>query len=94
MLRKLTQWAVRAVAVLVACFALLYLGDWAVYALRGSPRSTVTVHRMAVVPLKGNKKEFVDQGSAVQACSASLFAQSGLNACWELRRNPNQSETF
>jgi hypothetical protein len=94
MLRLLMRWTVRAVAVALAAFALLYLGDWAVYALRRSPHSTVTVHRMAVVPLKGNKQEFVDQGSEAQACSVSLFAQDGLDACWKLRRNPNQSETF
>ena len=94
MLLWLARWAVRAVALLAGAFALLYLGDWAVYALRGAPRSTVTVHRMAVVPLKGGKQEFVDQGSDAQACSVSLFAQSGLIACWELRRNPNQTESF
>lgn len=90
----LSKWAVRTVAVLAAAFALVYLGDWGMYTLRGAPRSTVMVHRMLVVPLKGGKQEIVDQGSEAQGCSVSLFAQSGLAACWNLRRNPNQSQTF
>lgn len=94
MLRILTKWAMRTVAVLAAGFALVYLGDWGMYTLRGAPRGMVTVHRMLVVPLKGGKQEIVDQGNEAQACSASLFAQNGLDACWNLRRHPNQSQTF
>ena len=53
------RWLRRVVVVLLAGFVLLYGGDWAVFKLRGSPRSKVTVNRYVTIPLKGNKQEFV-----------------------------------
>jgi hypothetical protein len=85
------RWIGRVVVVLVAGFIAVYGGDWAIYNLRGSPTSTVTVNQMMSVPLKGNKTEYDYTGSADVACSVSLFPQSGLSPCWRLRRNPNQN---
>jgi len=85
------RWIERAVILLVAAFVAVYLGDWAVYKLRGSPHSTVTVSNMLTVPLKGNKIEFDYQGSSDVPCAEALFPQSGQSPCWRLRRNPNQS---
>ena len=80
----------RVAVVLVAGFVAAYAGDWAIYKLRGSPHSTVTVNRYLTVPLKGNKQEFDYLGSVDQPCSVSLFPQAGQSPCWQLRRNPNQ----
>lgn len=90
MLRLTGRWLVRIVAVLVAGFVLVYVGDWAVYKLRGSPQTKVTVSRYLVVPLKGNKQEYDYQGTLDVPCSQSLFPQGDLDACWRLRKNPNQ----
>jgi hypothetical protein len=81
----------RIVVVLIAAFAVLYLGDWAVYTLRGSPQGSVTVNRTLSVPLKGNKTEFDYLGSSQVPCSMSLFSQGGESPCWQLRRNQNQN---
>jgi hypothetical protein len=85
------RWIQRVVIVLVAAFVVTYGGDWAIYKLRGSPTSTVTVNRFLTVPLKGNKIEYDYIGTTEQACSVSLFPQAGQSPCWHLRRNPNQT---
>jgi hypothetical protein len=84
------RWLLRVAVVLVAGFVVAYWGDWAVFRLRGSPRSNVTVNRYVTIPLKGNKQEFDYLGSLDVPCSRSLFSQAGLSPCWQLRRNPNQ----
>ena len=85
------KWTQRVVVALIAAFALLYLGDWAVYTLRGSPQGSVTVNRTLSVPLKGNKTEFDYLGSSQVPCSVSLFSQGGESPCWQLRRDQNQN---
>ena len=85
------RWIQRVAIVLVAAFVVTYGGDWAIYKLRGSPTSTVTVNRFLTVPLKGNKIEYDYVGTAQEACSVSLFPQAGQSPCWHLRRNPNQT---
>jgi hypothetical protein len=84
----------RMLVVLVAGFVAVYGGDWAIYKLRGSPTSTVTVNKFMTVPLKGNKIEYDYIGSADVPCSISLFPQAGQSPCWHLRRNPNQTTTL
>lgn len=88
------KWARRVVIVLIAAFVLLYVGDWTVYKLRGSPQSHVTVNRTLSVPLKGNKTEVDYLGTSDVACSVSLFPQGGESTCWQLRRNRNQNITM
>jgi hypothetical protein len=90
MMRLLMIWLGRVLVVLAAVFVVIYAGDWAVYKLRGSPQSTVTVNRYITIPLKGNKQEFDYLGSMDVPCSVSLFPQAGQAPCWQLRRNPNQ----
>ena len=94
MKRQLLRWLQRAVVALVAAFVAAYGGDWAVFKLRGSPQSNVTVNRYVTIPLKGNKQEFDYLGSIDVPCSVSLFGQAGQAPCWQLRRNPNQGATF
>jgi hypothetical protein len=84
------RWLQRLLVVLAAAFVVIYAGDWALYKLRGSPRSKVTVNRYVTIPLKGNKQEFDYLGSIDVPCSVSLFPQAGQAPCWQLRRNPNQ----
>ncbi len=87
-------WLRRGLVVLVAGFVALYGGDWAVYKLRGSPTSKVTVNRFLSVPLKGNKIEYDYLGTGDVPCSVSLFPQAGQSPCWRLRNNPNQNTTL
>jgi hypothetical protein len=90
MMRWLLGWLWRVLVVLAAAFVVVYMGDWAVYKLRGSPRSTVTVNRYVTIPLKGNKQEYDYLGAIDVPCSVSLFSQAGQTPCWQLRRNANQ----
>ena len=85
----LGRWIGRAVLALAACAAAAYLGDYALYKLRGSPQSSVRVQRLLAVPLKGDKVEYDYQGSDDAPCARALFGQDGHSACWRLRRNPN-----
>jgi hypothetical protein len=85
-------WVKRVVLLLIAGFVVVYMGDWAVFRLRGSPLSKVTVNRYLTVPLKGRKLEYDYLGTMDVPCSVSLFPQSGQTPCWQLRRNPSQTE--
>ncbi|WP_420238806.1 hypothetical protein ACOBR2_04190 [Telmatobacter bradus] len=84
------RWLVRGAAVLVLAFLAVYAVDSAIFLLRGSPSSTVTINRFLAIPLKDSRTEYDYQGSSDQPCSRSLFAQGGKPACWQLQRNPNQ----
>jgi hypothetical protein len=90
----MVRWLQRLVVVLVVAFVAVYGGDWAIFKLRGSPHSKVTVNRFLSIPLKGNKQEFDYLGTSDVPCSVSLFPQAGQSACWQLRRNPNQNTTI
>ena len=91
MMRWLLLWLIRIVAVLAVIFAVVYVGDLAVYRLRGSPQSKVTVNRFVSIPEKARKTEFDYLGSSQVPCSMSLFSQGGEIPCWQLRRNQNQN---
>lgn len=88
------HWLLRIIVVLVAGFVAAYGADWAIFRLRGSPTSTITVNRFLNVPLKGNKIEYDYLGSSDVPCSQSLFSQAGQSPCWRLRRNTNQTTTL
>ena len=94
MMRWLVHWLLRVIVALTVAFVAAYGGDWAVFKLRGSPTSRVTVNRYLTIPLKGNKQEFDYLGSSDVPCSVSLFPQAGQSPCWRLRRNPNQGMTL
>jgi hypothetical protein len=94
MARWMLRWLLRIVVVLAAAFVAVYAGDWAIYKMRGSPQSKVTVNRYVTIPLKGNRQELDYLGSGDLPCSVSLFPQAGQSPCWQLRRNPNQGITF
>jgi hypothetical protein len=94
MMGWLMGWLRRGLVVVAVGFVAVYAGDWAVFKLRGSPVSKVTVNRYVTIPLKGNKQEFDFVGTSDVGCSMSLFSQAGQNPCWKLRRNPNQGATL
>ncbi len=74
--------------VLVA--GLLYLGDWAVWTVKrtyGTGMGQMTVGRLQVAALKGNKEEYFPDGNEEVACSRSLFPQAGAEACWWLAQH-------
>jgi hypothetical protein len=82
-------WMLRIAAVLAVLCALIYVGDWAVYRLRGSPQAKVTVNKFVSIPQKARKTEIDYLGTFDAPCAIALFDQSGESACWQLRRNPN-----
>lgn len=88
------KWVRRIVLVLVGAFVVIYLVDWAVYKLTGSPQGSVTVNRTLSVPLKGNKTEVDYLGTGDVPCSRSIFPQDGESPCWKLERNRNQNTTM
>ena len=85
------KWTRRVGVTLIAGFVALYLGDMALYKLRGSPQGSVHVNQTIIVPLKGNKQEYDYLGSSDVPCSVSIFSQNGEDACWVLRRNQNKA---
>lgn len=88
------KWLRRVALTLVAAFVIVYVADWAIYRLRGSPQGSVKVSRTLVVPLKGNKSEYDYLGTSDVPCSVSLFSQGGESPCWQLRRHPTQDTTI
>ena len=89
MLRWAFVWMVKIVAALAVLFAMVYLGDFAVYRLRGSPQSQVTVNRFVSIPEKARKTELDYLGTLDAPCAVALFSQGGESPCWQLRRNPD-----
>ena len=85
----LFRWAIRVLAAIAVLFAVVYLGDWAVYRLRGSPQSKVTVNRFVSIPQKARKTEFDFLGTLDAPCAVAIFNQGDEYACWRLRRDPN-----
>ncbi len=89
--RHKPRWMVRTEIILLssAVFGLaLFGGDWAIYTLRGQPNSTVLVMRFLVVPLKGKKTEYDDEGQRYVPCASAIFPQGAWSPCWYLRRHP------
>ena len=82
------------VITLVVLAAAAYVGDWAVFKLRGSPQAKVTVSHFVSAPLKNNKEEIDFLGSEETPCSISMFPQGGLAPCWYLRNHHNQVQTY
>jgi hypothetical protein len=89
LLRWLFVWSLRIAVALVVLFAIAYVCDWAVYKLRGSPQSKVTVNRFVTIPQKARKSEFDYLGTIDVPCAVAFFPQADESACWQLRRHPD-----
>jgi hypothetical protein len=75
---------------LVVLLSLVYLGDWGVWRWRvamGGGMGRLTVSRVVVAPLKGNREEYYSDGKTEVECSRSLFPQAGSDACWWVERH-------
>jgi hypothetical protein len=88
------RWLLRGILVLLASIVVTWLGDSAIFLLRGSPLSKVTVNQFQSVPLKGTKIEYDYLGTSDVPCAQALFPHAGQNPCWYLRRNPNQNTSL
>jgi hypothetical protein len=91
-MRRIGVWLLRGLIGFAAFSLVAFAVDWTVFALRGSPHSTVAVSRFMIVPLKGQKTEYDYLGTANVSCAVALFPQDGQDPCWHLKRNPNQWE--
>jgi hypothetical protein len=88
------RWLRIGIMVLLALAALSYLGDFAVFRMRGSPKLTLSVSHFVSAPLKNNKEEIDYTGSEQTPCSITLYPQDGMAPCWYLRRHLNQTVTY
>lgn len=92
--RWLGRWLVRTFLTAAVTTVVAYGADTVIFALRGSPTSTVMVQKFMGIPLKGQKEEFDYLGPAQVSCAVALFPHRGQDPCWRLRRNPNQWENL
>ena len=83
------RWLIRLFLLLAAATVATFAVDTAVYWLRGSPSSMVTVRRYMSVPLKGQKEEYDYLGQGQASCAEALFPHKGQDPCWHLRRYPD-----
>jgi len=93
---RLLRMGVIALLVLAAA---LYLGDWAVFLLRGSPTDKITVSLFVNAPLKNNKLESDYLGQEQWSCTKTMFplppyAKDTSSPCWYLRQHTNQVTTY
>jgi len=88
------RWLRIAVMTLLGLAALSYLGDFAVFRIRGSPRQRLSVSHFISTPLKNNKEEIDYIGSDDTPCTNTLYPQDGLAPCWYLRRHLNQVSNY
>jgi hypothetical protein len=85
--------------VLIVAAAILYVSDWLIYKLRGSPTDTVTVSLFVSASLKNEKQEIDYIGQEQWTCTHSLFPfppyqQNQSSPCWYLRKHTNQTTTY
>ena len=90
--RRIVQWTQRVVLGIVALCALVYVGDFVLFLLRGKPQGQVQVTNYMAAPEKDSKTELYFEGSGPMSCARALFPQSGLTPCWYLSRHPLYAE--
>jgi hypothetical protein len=88
-----------AVVALLITAAVLYVGDWLVFKLRGSPKDTLTVSLFVSASLKNEKQEIDYIGQEQWSCTHTLFPfppfeKSQSSPCWYLRQHTNQTTTY
>jgi hypothetical protein len=86
------RWIAFALLGVIAVAALIYVGDYVTFLVRGQPLDQVNVTRYMAAPLKGNKTELYYEGSGPLSCAKALFPQNGWQPCWYLRRHPLYAE--
>jgi hypothetical protein len=86
------RWTLRILLAMLAVAALLYVGDWGAFRVRGGPVGVIQVNQLLATPLKGNKMEYDFMGVVPVSCSRSIFPQKGNPACWWVERHKMQWE--
>lgn len=74
--------------------ALIYVGDTALFYLRGKPQDQVAVTRYLATPLKDHKTEYLYEGEGNVSCSKTIFPQGGMDPCWYRKKHPLYSENL
>lgn len=80
----------RSIAGMLLIAVLAYPLDWAVWRVRvarGGGMGSVQVELFTVAELKGGKEDYYPNGTAVVACSKTLYPQGGNGACWWVERH-------
>lgn len=83
----------RIALVVLALFALLYIGDYVSVRFRipgHNPFGSVTVTVTLSVMKKDGKPDYYFQPPQAQTCVRSIFPHLGYKPCWYLRRHTNQ----
>jgi hypothetical protein len=83
----------RIVLVVLALFALLYVGDYTSVRFRipgHNPFGSVTVTITTTVMKKDGKPDYYFQPPQTETCVRSIFPHLGYLPCWYLRRHTNQ----
>lgn len=80
----------RAMGVVILLAIMAYPLDWMVWRARvaqGGGMGSVQVQLFTVAELKGGKEDYYPNGTAVIACSKSMYPQGGNGACWWVKRH-------
>lgn len=88
------RWLRIGVLMLLGIAAISFIGDFAVFRMRGSPQKKLSVSHFVSAPLKDNKEEIDYLGSVDTPCSITLYPQDGMAPCWYLRRHLNQVSNY
>jgi hypothetical protein len=94
-MKTLLTFLSRAALGLMTAAIVLYLADWAVFAIRahgGNGYDTVQVEQYLSTPLKGNKNELDFLGTVQVPCAKALFPHGGAAPCWWQRRHTQEWE--
>lgn len=86
------RWLFRLFLSMAVAFIAAYVTDWAIYKLRGSPSTTITVNQYLEIPLKGQKEEYDYVGASRVRCAIALFPQGDKDPCWLVWHNRNKWE--
>lgn len=90
--QMILRWLAFTVLGILAAAALLFVGDFVVFLLRGKPHDQITVTGYMAAPLKGDNTEFYYEGTGPMPCAKAIFPQNGWQPCWYVRRHPLYAE--
>ena len=94
MAQQMRRWMKRIAVSVMALFALLYAGDYAVVRFRipkgRDPYGVVKVRPYYAVTQKNGKPEFYFLDPQNQTCVRSLFPHLGYSPCWYVSRHAHQ----
>ena len=83
------RWTGRILLGIFLALAVIYLGDYAVFLLRGSPMDAIQGSRYLAAPIKGDNTALYSEGDDPLPCAKALFPRAGYSPCWKLRRHPS-----